>query len=85
MSEKAKQHSLSWDNNLLTVKGIAQVMGITEKEATFKLSENTLTVKGSGLNVLKLDREQGIVVLETANLTSLVYRQNGVNLKGLFR
>lgn len=80
-----KQHSLTFDNNVLTVKGVTQVVGISEKEAHFKLPSNTLTVKGSGLNVVKLDKDQGIVVLETSALTSLTYRQSGLNVKGLFR
>ena len=80
-----KQHSFIFDNNTLTVKGVAQVVEISEKEAVFKLEHNTLTVKGSGLNVIKLDREQGVVVLEVSALTSLSYRQSGVSIKGLFR
>ena len=80
-----KQHSFSFDNNVLTVRGIAQVVEISEKEAIFKLEHNTLTVKGAGLNVTKLDREQGVVVLELTALSSLVYRQSGISLKGLFR
>ena len=78
-------HSFSFDNNVLTVKGVAQVVEISEKEAVFKLENNTLTVKGSGINVTKLDREQGVVVLEVSTLSSLTYRQSGINLKGLFR
>lgn len=80
-----KQHSFSFDNNVLTVKGIAQVVEISEREAIFKLEHNTMTVKGAGLNVTRLDREQGVVVLELTTLTSLTYRQSGVSLKGLFR
>ena len=84
MAEKEK-HSLVYDNNTLTVRGIAQVIGISEKEAQFKLSDKTLWVKGAGLNVTKLDKEQGVVVLEVGTLTSLTYRQGGLSLKGLFR
>ena len=79
------EHSFSFDNNVLTVKGIAQVVEISEKEAIFKLESNTLTVKGGGLNVTKLDREQGVVIMEVATLSGLTYRQSGMNLKGLFR
>ena len=80
-----KQHSFSFDNNVLTVRGVAQVVEISEKEAVFKLENNTLTVKGSGLNVTRLDREQGVVVLEVSTLSALTYRQSGITLKGLFR
>ena len=85
MAEKDKQHSLVYDNNTLTIRGIKQVVEISEKEGQFKLSDNTLVVRGSGLNVTKLDKEQGVVTLEVNSLTSLTYRQSGMNLKGLFR
>lgn len=80
-----RQHSFTFDNNTLTVKGVAQVVEISEKEAIFKLENNTLTVKGSGLNVIKLDKEQGIVTLEVSALAGLVYRQSGLSIRGLFR
>ena len=84
MAEKV--HSLIFDNRTLTVKGVEQVVSITEKEAQFKLSSNTLTVKGSGLNVTKLDKEQGVVVLEVATLQSITYRAHALSgIKGLFR
>lgn len=85
MSQQEKQHSLIFDNNLLTVKGVTQVVEISEKEAVLKLANNTLTVKGSGLNVIKLDKEQGVVVLEVTSLSTLSYRQGGLSIKGLFR
>ena len=80
-----KQYSFYFDNSVLTVKGVQQVMEISDRQAIFKLDGNTLTVKGSGINVTKLDKEQGVVVLEVAALSSLSLRQSGVNLKGLFR
>ena len=80
-----KQLSFSFDNNLLTVKGVQQVVEISEKQAVFKLDGNTMTVRGSGLNVIKLDKEQGVVVLEVSALSGITLRQGGVSLKGLFR
>ena len=80
-----EKHSLIFDNNTLTVKGVSQVVEISDKTAIFKLESNTLTVKGSGLNVIKLDKDQGVVVLEVSALTSLNYRQGGLSIKGLFR
>ena len=85
MAERELQHSLVYDKNTLTVRGIQQVVEISEKEAQFKLSNSTLFVRGSGLNVTKLDKEQGVVVLEVTSLASLNYRQGGMSLKGLFR
>ena len=84
MSEK--KHSLTFDNNLLTVRGIEQVVAISEKEAAFKLSNDSMTVKGSGLNVVKLDKEQGVVALEVGQLSSITYRAKALSgIKGLFR
>ncbi len=86
MTEKAiKQHSLNFCNNLLTVNGVVQVVEISEREAQLKLSQNTLIVKGTGLNVVKLDREQGVLQLETESISQIAYRQSGLNLKGLFK
>ena len=84
MAEKV--HSLTFDNHMLTIKGIEQVVAISDKEAVFKLSDNTLTVKGSGLNVTKLDKEQGVVVMEVGQLASMTYRAHALSgIKGLFR
>ena len=84
MAEKV--HSLIFDNHSLTVKGVEQVVAINDKEATFKLSANTLAVKGNGLNVTKLDKEQGVVVLEVSSITSITYRASALSgIKGLFR
>ena len=80
-----KQHSFNFDNNVLTVKGVAQVVEISEKQASLKLTNDTMTVKGNGLNIVKLDKEQGVVALEVSALSSISFRQSGVSLKGLFR
>lgn len=80
-----KQHSLAYDNNILTIRGVTHVVSITDKEAEFKLDKNVLVVRGSGLNVTKLDKEQGVVVLETGALHSIAYRNGGFSFKGLLR
>ncbi len=85
MSDKTKPHSLNYCNNILTVNGVMQVVEISEKEAQLKLSDTTLFIKGSGLNVTKLDREQNVVQMETQSLQSLIYRHSAVGFKGLFR
>ena len=85
MAEQQK-HSLIFDNKMLTIKGVEQVVQISDKEAVFKLADQTLTVKGSGLNVVKLDKEQGVVVLEVTSIQSITYRANALSgIKGLFR
>lgn len=81
----AQSHSLVYENNVLTVRGIAQVTEIGDRQAVFKLEGDVLTVKGSGLNVTKLDKEQGVVVLEVGALSQLSYRRSGMSFKGLFR
>lgn len=78
-------HSLSYSNGVITVNGVVKVVSVSEKEAQFKLSESLLFIKGSGLNVTKLDREQGLVQLEAGNVQSFTYRQGGLSFKGLFR
>lgn len=83
MSEK-NQHGFSFCNGLLTVNGVLQVQEISEKEAQFKLDGTVMTVKGNGLNVVKLDRDSGVVQLETQSLQSVAYR-SAVGVKGLFR
>ena len=85
MPQNEKQHSLIFDNDVLTVKGVVQVVSISEKEAIFKLDGKTLTVRGSGLNLARLDKEQGVVVLEVKSLSGLTYRQGGMSFKGLFK
>ena len=86
MAEKEKHlYSLCAENNVLTVRGVKQVVEISEKEAQLKLFDNTLNIRGNGLNVIKLDKEQGVVVMEYVSPTSLAFRQGGMTLKGLFR
>lgn len=89
MPEKpsAKSHSLTFSNNILTVSGIVSVTEISENEACLKLFECVLTIRGSGLNVIKLDREQGTAQLETQSVSQIIYRHGALKggLKGLFR
>lgn len=84
MSEKNNAHGFSFCNGILTVNGVVQVLEISEKQAQFKLQGNVITVKGGGLNVVKLDRDSGAVQLEAQSLQSLSYRAT-VGIKGLFR
>ena len=61
------------------------MVSISEKEAIFKLDGKTLNVRGNGLNLAKLDKEQGVVVLEVKSISSITYRQGGMSFKGLFK
>lgn len=79
------RHSFNFDNGVFSVRGVKQVVELSEKQAVFKLENNTLTLRGSGINVTKLDKEQGVVVLEVKSITSLSYRQSGLSFKGLFK
>ncbi len=84
MAEKT-DHSLIYAEGTLTVKGIRQVVEIDERQAVFKLEQKTLTLRGSGFNVVRLDREQGVAVLETTGVATITYRASGLSVKGLFR
>ncbi|MBQ4273310.1 MAG: hypothetical protein IJB95_06675 [Clostridia bacterium] len=79
-----KSHSLCFTNNTLTINGVVQVVEVDEKEGHFKLEKCTLIIKGAGINIAKLDKDQGVVVLELKTLSSIAYKQTPT-LKGLFR
>ena len=86
MAEKEKQtYSLACEHNVLTVRGVTQVVEITEREAQLKLTGNSLFIKGNGLNVTKLDKDSGVVVMEYSSLSTLSFRQGAPSFKGLFR
>ena len=80
-----KRHSLIYDNNALTVKGVTQVVAISEKEASLKIDGKTLVIRGSGLNVTRLDKEEGVVAFEVTSVSSMTYRSSGAGLTGLFK
>lgn len=84
-NKSIQPYSIVCEHNSLTVKGVKQVVEVTEREAQFKLASNMLIVKGGGLNITRLDKDQGVVVIDYASLSSLSFRQNGINIKGLFR
>lgn len=79
-----KSHSLHFQDSTLTVTGVTQVVEVDEQEARLKLDSSTLCIKGSGLNIVKLDKDQGTLLLQVKTLTSATYKQT-VGIKGLFR
>ena len=79
-----KLHSLCFECDVLTIKGVTQVVEVDEREGQFKLEKGTVVVKGTGINIAKLDKEQGVVILEVKTLVSISYKQTPT-LKGLFR
>lgn len=83
--QPTQPYSMTLDGNSLTVKGVSKVVEVTEREAQLTLSSTTLIIKGEGINITRLDNEQGVVALQYTRLSSLSFRQVGVNLKGLFR
>lgn len=86
MSEKIERpHSLNYQGNLLTICGVAQVVEVSATTAQFKLNGCTLVLRGTGLNIVKLDKAEGIVQLETQHVQQITYRQGGTGLKGLFK
>ncbi len=80
-----KPHSLSFERDVLTLKGITQVVEVSPKLALFKISNGSVTVKGEGINIAKLDKADGTVILETKRLDSITYKQGMGGIKGLFK
>ena len=78
-----KTHCLKYDGTL-TIGGVVKVEEITEREARFKLENKSLCVRGTGLNLVALDKQSGVVTLEAKEVQTITYRSNG-GLKGLFR
>lgn len=88
MSETKQQvqpYSLHVENNSLTVSGVTKVVEVTDREAQLKLSSTVLTVKGDGVNIIRLDNDKGAVALQYTRLSSLSFRSGGASLKGLFK
>lgn len=81
----AAKVSFAFDNGVLTLRGVQKVVEISDKQAVFKMDNDNLTVRGGGLNVIKLDKEQCVVVLEVKTLAAITIRQGGLSFKGLFR
>lgn len=79
-----KSHSLHFQDGTLTVTGVVQVVEVDEHDARLKLDGSTLCIKGNGLNIVKLDKDQGTLVLQVKTLNSATYKQT-VGIKGLFR
>ena len=87
MSDEIKKpHGLTYQNNLLTISGVVQVVEVSASMAQLQLSQQTLVVRGSGINIVKLDKAEGVVHLETQRVQQITYRQGGgAGLKGLFK
>ena len=70
-----KNQSLTLINkNILTIKGIENVISITENEANIIVCGEVLNIKGTNLTADKLSLEQGEIVI-LGNITSLKYEQ----------
>lgn len=80
-----QQHSLTYSAGSLTLQGVTKVNSITPTEGVFSTEEGTVVVKGTEVNIVKLDNQSGCVVLQTATLGSITYKPKSVGLKGLFR
>lgn len=77
------KHKLLVEENTLTIYGIVAVCEVSPKQAQFKLDGCTLTVKGSDINMTKLDKAEGLAQCQTGQITSVTYHR-AVSLKGLF-
>ena len=75
------KHTFCYGKGKISVEGVVKVVQISERECVFRLDGQTLTLRGSGLSVTKLDRDGGTVVLDVDKLSSATY---GSGVKGLF-
>ena len=81
----ANKHTMCYGDGKITVMGVTKVVQISERECVFRLDGQTLTLRGTGLTVTKLDRDNGTVALDVEQLSSVAYRNSfGGGLKGLF-
>ena len=56
----------------IEVTGVENVLSYDEVSVVVKLSDNVLTIKGTGLDIKTLDIERGIVLVH-GRVTSIVY------------
>ena len=79
-----KNQSLTLVNkNTLTIKGIENVISITETEANIIVCGEVLNIKGTNLTADKLSLEQGEIEI-LGNITSLKYEQKKER-QGIFK
>ncbi len=80
----ATKHSVTYCDNIITFNGVTSVSALTEREAVLRLDGQTVTVRGSGLNVTSIDKDKGVAVIEVEKLVSVTYK-DGFSLKGLLK
>lgn len=56
----------------IEVTGVENVLSYDEVSVCLKLSDNVLTIKGTGLDIKTLDIERGLVLVH-GRVTSMVY------------
>lgn len=57
----AREHSLNYSKNLLTMTGVSEVQSFSDSEVAASLGEKSVTVTGAGLNVSELDTASGVL------------------------
>lgn len=80
-------HSLNIDSaGNITLSGVTEVISLTDGEAIIDTDKGRLVIKGKGLSLSKLDREQGKMSMSSEFVGSLVYGagKKPFNLKTLF-
>ncbi len=85
-TEKVKANLV--DRKKIDIVGVKKVNSATPKNVTVKLSQSSMSVSGSELNVEKLDLESGVLSI-TGNIDSVDFSKNkGKNesvLKRIFK
>jgi hypothetical protein len=87
MEQTKKQHSLLVEDNKIQILGIISIKQSDEKVLSVKLTDRTLTITGDGLNITKLDLEEGKLCADGKTQTTK-YSNGGLReplLKRLFK
>ena len=81
------KHSLKVEGTVLTVTGVTNIDGISDKEVVLSIEQHKIFVRGKGISAKRLDVEQGVAVLAFEQLDSISYNntQPRWSFKGMFK
>ncbi|HPG92672.1 MAG TPA: YabP/YqfC family sporulation protein [Clostridia bacterium] len=80
-----KKHSLSVTDSGVTIGGVTDVVSVFEKEVVVNTVKGRLAVSGEKLNVKKLEVDEGLVVIEFANIAAIKYGAKKTGLGNIFK
>ncbi len=87
METTIREHALKLENNTLNISGVVAVKYFEQNEVMLELAENTLRIKGEGLELIDLSIKSGNIIVQ-GRVTELAYgkaREKGSVLKKLFK